>query len=342
LKSFDPFLLIQPLLLFLGTLLVGLLVRRLVFGLLRRWSTRTDSQLGDLLTQTLGGSSVLWIIILAFHLAIEGSQIPARYVHNILLAIEILWIWSITSALSRFAGRLVRHYGAPAGGVKSVTSLTEKLVQIAVIAVGLAWLAKAVFKTELTALWGTLGVGGLAVALALQDTLSNLFAGFYVSISGLVNLGDYVRLNSGEEGYITDITWRCTTMRTGANNLIVIPNNKLAQAIYTNYFLPDPQMGVSANIYVAFNSDIPRVMDVLLEETKATLPRLQGALLNLPPSVRFNGTNEQGLAFQVNCNVSKFADQFAVLSDLRVALYTRLQSEGIHFEAPPKAVSIVS
>jgi small-conductance mechanosensitive channel len=324
-----------------GTLLLALLLRRLFFALMARWSKKTDSELGTLMSETLSGSTLLWTIIVALHVAIEGSDIPRRYLDYILRAIEVLWIWSITSAISRFAGRAVRHYGAPAKGVKSVTSLTEKLVQIAVIAIGLGWLAKVVFKTELTALWGTLGVGGLAVALALQDTLSNLFAGFYVSISGLVNLGDYVRLNSGEEGYIADITWRCTTMRTGGNNLIVIPNNKLAQAIYTNYFLPDQQMGVSANVFVATSSDIQHVMDVLLDETKATLPKLAGALPEMPPSIRFNGTSDQGLSFQVNCNVSKFADQFAVLSDLRVALYIRLQREGIRFEAPPKAVVIV-
>ena len=60
-----------------------------------------------------------------------------------------------------------------------------------------------------------LGVGGLAVALALQDTLSNLFAGFYVAVAGQVRLGDYiVKLDTGEEGYVTDISWRTTTIRT--------------------------------------------------------------------------------------------------------------------------------
>ena len=145
--------------------------------------------------------------------------------------------------MSRLAGNVVRFYGGRVTGAQSVTSLTQKLAQLAVVAVGLVWLLKVVFNLSLTPILTTLGVGGLAVALALQDTLSNLFAGFYVSISGLVRIGDYIKLNTGEEGYITDINWRCTMMRGSTNNLVVIPNNKLGQAIYTNYNLPEPAHG---------------------------------------------------------------------------------------------------
>ena len=67
------------------------------------------------------------------------------------------------------------------------------------------------FKVSITPILTALGVGGLAVALALQDTLSNLFGGFYVAVAGQVRLGDYIKLNTGEEGYVTDIGWRCTT-----------------------------------------------------------------------------------------------------------------------------------
>ena len=337
----DPILLIRPAALFIATVLGALVLRKVFFKLVRRWSERTGSQLGDLLYGTLSGPTILWAIILAFHISSIGAGIPPRYLSRVLMAIEVLWIWSITAALGRFAGRAVRHYGASAKGVKSVTSLTEKLVQIAVFAIGIAWVSRVVFKTEFTALWGTLGVGGLAVALALQDTLSNLFAGFYVSISGLVNLGDYIRLNSGEEGYVSDITWRCTTMRTSANNLVVVPNNKLAQAIYTNYYLPEPRMGVSTIFHVSMNSDIARVSAILLDEITGAVAQTAGALADPPPSVRFNGPTENGLAMQVNCSVSRFSDQFLALSDLRTLLFTRLQRENVRFEVPPKAVILV-
>src|SRR5262249_15308973 len=151
-------------------------------------------------------------------------------------------------------------------GVKSVSSLSQKLVQFSIMIVGSLWLLKDIFNFSLAPLLTTLGVGGIAVALALQDTLSNLFAGFYVSVSGLVRIVDYIRLNSDEDGYVTDINWRCTTMRTRLNNLVVIPNNKLGQAIYTNYFLPDGRMVATILCGVGLDADIDRVESLLHDE----------------------------------------------------------------------------
>jgi small-conductance mechanosensitive channel len=107
------------------------------------------------------------------------------------------------------------------------------------------------------------------VALALQDTLSNLFAGFYIAVARQVRLGDYIRLNTGEEGYVTDIGWRSTTIRALSNNMIIIPNSKLGQAIVTNFYLPEKRLGVSIQIGVAYDCDPDQVERVLLEEAQA-------------------------------------------------------------------------
>ena len=111
------------------------------------------------------------------------------------------------------------------------------------------------FNVSITPILTALGVGGLAVALALQDTLSNLFGGFYVAVAGQVRLGDYIKLNTGEEGYVTDIGWRCTTFRAPANNMIIVPNAKLAQAIVTNYNLPEKRMAANFVVTVGYDCD---------------------------------------------------------------------------------------
>ena len=95
-----------------------------------------------------------------------------------------------------------------------------------------------VFEVDIRAILAALGVGGLAVALALQDTLSNLFAGFYVSVARQIRIGDFVKIDAGQSGYVQDIGWRSTTLRELGGSLIFIPNNKLAQSIVTNYHLP--------------------------------------------------------------------------------------------------------
>ncbi len=250
---------------------------------------------------------------------------------------------SFTVAASQFAGYAIRYYGSKATGTQSVTSLSQKLAQLVVLGLGLIWLLKVVFDMSLTPLLTAFGVGGLAVALALQDTLSNLFAGFYVAISRLVRIGDYIKLSSGEEGYVTDINWRCTTMRTNGNNMIVVPNNKIGTTIYTNYYLPEPRMLMSVTFGVDYASDIDRVEAILLEETKASAAVLEGLLSEPPPTIRFNpGPGDFSLGFQINFHVASFSDQNLVQSELRKRLYKRLVKENINMPFPTKTVIVES
>ncbi len=212
-----------PLTFLILTVVAGLILRSLLFRVVRAWAAGTES-LGDMLVESL--PVVLWSLILGLHLATQNSEIPKTYLRYIPRTLAVLWVASLTVAGSRLVGRLVGFYGGRVTGAQSVTSITRRLAQIGVVAFGIGWLMR-LFDVSLTPILTTLGVGGLAVALALQDTLSNLFAGFYVSISGLVHIGDYIKLNTGEEGYITDINWRCTMMRGTSNNLVIVPNSKL-------------------------------------------------------------------------------------------------------------------
>src|SRR5947209_1784228 len=191
----DPMHLIVPVFLFIAVVTVGLILRRVLFRALGTWSERTQSKLGELVRSTLRGPVFLWTIMLALHVATQNSSIPMQYQRYIHPTLEVLWLWSLISAASRFAGRAIRIYGQHISGTQSVTSLTEKLAQTVIVLIGIVWVLKVVFDLSLTPVLTTLGVGGLAVALALQDTLSNLFAGFYVSLSGLVRIGDYIKLN---------------------------------------------------------------------------------------------------------------------------------------------------
>lgn len=339
----NPFTAIIPVAIFIATILGGLIVRRVLFRIVRQWAAHTESHLDVLVTDTLRGPILIWAVILAVHLAARTSTIPATYRLDIHDTLEFLWVLSFTVAASQFAGNAVRFYGSRGSGGQSVTSLTQKLAQLAVMALGLIWLLKVVFSLSLTPLITAFGVGGLAVALALQDTLSNLFAGFYVSISRLVRIGDYIKLSSGEEGYVDDINWRCTTMRTNGNNMIVVPNSKIGTTIYTNYYLPEPRMMMSVSFGVDYNSDLDRVESILLEETIAAAAAVDGLLSDPPPNIRFNpGPGDFSLVFQVNFYVASFSDQYLAQSELRKRLYKRLVKENINMPFPTKTVIVES
>ncbi|PYT26469.1 MAG: mechanosensitive ion channel protein MscS, partial [Acidobacteria bacterium] len=208
---------------------------------------------------------MIWSLMLGIYFATEALDLPERSTRLIEHTLLILTILSLTIMASRLAGNLIRHYGSRVPGATPVTTLTQNLAQLFIMLVGILILLRH-FGVSITPILTAFGVGGLAVALALQDTLSNLFAGFYVSVAGQLRLGDYIKLNTGEEGYVTDISWRSTTIRALANNMIIIPNAKLAQAIVTNYYLPERRMSLLIPISVSYDSDPDHVERVLLEE----------------------------------------------------------------------------
>jgi len=336
-----PHLLLQPAIVFAATFAAAYIARALVLRALRAWVSRTGSRAGQILLESLRGPTVLWVLILALHAAIQSSELPRavteKWSPDVLI---VLWGASFTLMLMRAAGDLVRHYGAQAPGALPVTTLTQTLAQLAVLILGLMLILSAL-DVKVTPILTALGVGGLAVALALQDTLSNLFAGFYMAVARQISLGDYVKLNTGEEGYVTDITWRSTTFRALANNLIIVPNSKLAQAIVTNYSLPQKQMGASVQVGVSYAADPDQVERVLLELAVRASKEVPGMLTDPAPSVAFDpGFGDSSLGFSVNYTVSEFAQQFGVRQELRRRILRRFREEGIEIPFPTRTVRL--
>lgn len=329
-----------PALVFTLTLAVAYGLKRALFAALRGWSQRSSSRLPDTLRDALNGTVMIWALILAIHLAAQSSELPARATHWIGIALMILWIFSLTLMLTRLAGNMIRIYGTAAPGAITVTSLTQNLAQLGIVILGIMVLLNQL-GIPITPILTALGVGGLAVALALQDTLSNLFAGFYIAVAAQVRVGDYIKLNTGEEGYVTDITWRSTMIRALSNNLIIVPNNKLAQAVVTNFHLPEKRMASSVRVNVAYTADFNRVESVLAEVAQTAAREVPGMLAEPAPNVRFDpGFTDAGLGFSVNYQVAEFVDQFQVQHELRTRIYRRFRQEKIPFQPASQTVLV--
>lgn len=334
----DPMQVIVPFAIFAATFLACWVVRRLVLRALKAWTTRTDSRAGSVLYEALRGPALIWALILAVHLAVQGSDLPMKFTHPISSALLVLWIVSLTLMSMRVVGNLVRHYGTQTAGAMPVTTLTQNLAQISVVILGGLILLNH-FNVSITPMLTALGVGGLAVALALQDTLSNLFGGFYVAVAGQVRLGDYIKLNTGEEGYVTDIGWRSTTIRALANNLIIVPNAKLAQAIVTNYYLPEKRMSASFVVTVGYDCDTDAAEKVLAEVLEEAAGQIPGMLKDPAPSVAFDpGFGESGVGLSANFHVAEFVNQFSVRNELKKRVLRRLRAEGIGIPYPARTV----
>lgn len=334
----NPMELVWPAVIFLTTCGMGWVVSRLVLRALRAWTSRTQSRAGLILTEALRGPILIWTLILAVHLGLQSSELPIRFTEWGARALLVLWIVSLTIMCVRVAGNLVRFYGDQVPGALPVTTLTENLAQLAVVLVGIVLLLKAV-GLEITPVLTALGVGGLAVALALQDTLSNLFAGFYVAVARQIRLGDYIKLSTGEEGYVSDITWRSTTIRGLGNNMVIVPNAKLAQAIVTNYYLPEKRMFASLQVGVSYDCDPEHIERVLLDVAQKSAGEISGLLAEPAPAVTFDpGFGESALYFTLGFHVAEFAQQFGARHQLRKRIFRRFHEEGIQMPFPTRTV----
>jgi small-conductance mechanosensitive channel len=328
------FQLLSPVVVIVLILALGFLVRRLIFSALARWAQKTSGQWDDIIVRAVRGPFIIWVLMLAIQVASQISPLPERISNSIGKILLFLFIVSLTVVGSKIAGEVVKAYGTRTQGALPVTSLTQNVVQLVVITIGLLILLDSL-KMSITPLLTALGVGGLAVALGLQDTLANFFAGIHVSLAGNVRLGDYIKLSSGEEGYITDITWRTTTMRALSHNLIIIPNSKLAQAIVTNYYLPEKRVSVSIPVSVSYDCDIAQVEKVLLEEAQKGAREIPGLLADPAPAVRLiPGFGNSSLDFTLGCQVEEFAYQYSVQDELRKRILIRFRRENIKIPYP--------
>lgn len=317
-----------------------LVVRSLVFRALHRWAARTETHLDDLIIGVSRGPSLFWVLAAGLYGALEAASIPgnlAKLAHTLLSALVIL---SVSWAVANLMAGLITYYADRVRLDVPVTGLGRTLTKVIVLLLG-GFILLNSLGVSITPLLTALGVGGLAVALALQDTLSNLFAGLHILIEKSVRVGDYVKLDSGQEGHVVDIGWRTTRIRMLPNNLVIVPNSKLAQTIVTNYDLPDKRMALLVPVSVGYSSDPDHVERVLVEEATKAAGEVKGLLAEPPPFVRFiPGFGDSSLDFTLVCQVEEFVDQYHVQHELRKRIFKRFKQEGIEIPFPQRVVHL--
>jgi small-conductance mechanosensitive channel len=216
-------------------------------------------------------------------------------------------------------------------------SIFLNITRLVVVSIGLMIILQSL-GISITPILTALGVGGLAVALALQDTLANLFAGLHVIASKYVKGGDYVRLDNGEEGYVVDINWRHTSLRQIPDNLILVPNAKLASTIVTNYHRPAWPMGVPVQLGVSYDSDLEKVEEVTLEVAREVLRDVEGGEDDFEPWIWYDEFGDYSITFTLYLRVREFYDQYPLRHELIKRLRKRYAAERIEIPFPVQTV----
>lgn len=313
-------------------------LRGIAFKILHRWAGRTQTQVDDIILNSFRVPSVYWCIAIGLYIGIAVSGLSEKYVFYISKTIHIIIILSITIAVANLSGRIFRNYVQKSELPIPTTGLAYGILKGTILVIGFL-IILSVLGISITPLITALGVGGLAVALALQDTLSNLFAGIHILVEKSIRVGDFIKLDTGQEGYVDDITWRTTRIRMLPNNMVIIPNSKLSQSIVTNYYLPEKRMSLLIPIGVSYSSDPDKVERMLTEEAKKAVGEIPGLLGEPEPFVRFiPGFGESSLDFTLICQVQEFTDQYPVQHELRKRIFRRFKEEGVEIPFPHRTV----
>ncbi|NWF82998.1 MAG: mechanosensitive ion channel family protein [Bryobacteraceae bacterium] len=326
-------------------LAVAFTIKAVVFRVLRRLAEQTESTLDDEMLDGLNWPARLIVLFSALRWAVanlEPRDMPpgaATWLEN-LMAI-LIWI-AVTVALSRVAITGLVYWFRKQPDGREVTTLTRTAVTMVCSIPAVLGLLNT-FEVNLAPALTALGVGGIAVSLALKDTLANLFSGFYVSLAGNLRKGDYIRIDGGYEGWVEDIRWRITTIRTMGQNLIVIPNSKLSEAVVTNFSQPVKPLAVAIPLNVSYSTDIDRFEQIVMEEVHRSIGSIEGLLEEPAPVLRLNpGFGDVGLSFTLFVHAAQFEQQFAVTDLLRRRLLKRFRQEGINIPFQLKTVEISS
>jgi small-conductance mechanosensitive channel len=284
--------------------------------------------------------SILWCFVFGFFMAIDMVELPRRLAVPLRTFLEAAIIVSVTITAASVLSALAVAASERRAITMGVTGLFRTAVRVAILSVGLLVLLDSL-GIQITPLLTALGVGGLAVALALQDTLSNLFAGVHLLADRPIRVGDYVRIAESIEGYVVDVGWRSTRVRMLANNVVIVPNKKVAESVITNYDMPERRMSIVLPVSVGYGSDPDRIEAVLTDVAVTAAREVPGLLAEPEPLARMNpGFGAYALEFSLICHVASFVDQYLVQHELRKRILRRFRAEGIEIPVPVRAIEL--
>jgi small-conductance mechanosensitive channel len=212
----------------------------------------------------------------------------------------------------------------------------RNVVKVLIFAVFLTF-ALQLAGVETTALITGLGVGGIAVALALQDTLSNFFGGVHLLIDKPFREGDYIKLENGMEGHVRRIGWRTTKLKTWRNNDIYIPNSKLANATLENFSPAKKAYSECYNLGVGCNEDIDNIEKIILNVLKKA-SKSSDFVIEGTEWARFDSYGDFTLDFKYGYQVKGYLNRFAALKDIQRELFYTLKKKKVDVPYPTKVV----
>ncbi|HEY6952381.1 MAG TPA: mechanosensitive ion channel domain-containing protein [Bacteroidota bacterium] len=337
-------------LIFAGLIILGWILRRFLETAGRRITARTQSELDDILLEIFL-PRIKWLsIVLASYLAIDEIEksIPVsdlnahRIIGYISAAVSVLFIVAITFLAIQLLNASIKHF-VVAQAKKTSSRVNEALITLInrltnslIVFIALI-MVLGTFGVNVSSLLVFLGGSSVAVALAAQDTLSNMIAGFTIMIDRPFRIGDRIRLPSGEIGDVFEIGLRSTKILDADNNMIINPNAELVKTKIVNYSYPENHMRVVVDVGVAYGTDLDRAKKILVE-----LARNHQNLLKDPgPEAFTTSLGDSAVTLQLVGRTDDFRKRFKTETELREQIYSAFNKEKIEIPFPQRVVRVM-
>ena len=325
-----------PICILAASLTVGIMLNKLINRRIENHLNIDENSWFYIFINALRGVPVSLCLVVGLYWIVNTINIIeplTRLFSYILFTVIIL---SITRVAARTINGFISLHIESSQQKLPKTTLLNTILNVVIYAMGVLVVLQ-YYGISIAPILTAMGVGGMAVALALQETLANIFSGLHLILSKQLRL-DYIKLSTGEEGRVTDITWRFTTIvPAGGGNMIVIPNQKIASSNITNYSMPRKDIVISIPVGVAYDSDLDKVERVTLDVAKEVMAQIDKDV-KMEPAVRFHTFGESSIDFNVVLHSSYFEHQFLLKHEFIKALTRRYREEGIEIPYPTRTV----
>jgi small-conductance mechanosensitive channel len=317
----------------LQAFVIGFLLSNLVYFVLTKIVARTETKYDDLLVERIRLQIFTILIVLGFQVGTVRLPFIDVLVKQWLNRIyTIIYVLAITVILWRVVDLLVEWYKhevepkrADPHQVDTILLLLHRFARLLLITIAAITLLS-IYNINVNALIAALGIGGLAVSLAAQDTLSNVISGIMIMMDQPFRVGDRIeipKLNTW--GDVVDIGLRSTRIRTADNRLVIIPNNVISTDQVVNYTYPDPRYRIQIEIAIGYEQDTEQVRQILVD----TVSQVGGVISYKPVEALVVDMGEYAITFRVRWWIQSYVDTRRMFDRVYTALREALDEAGI-------------
>ncbi len=328
------------LLVLLGAWLAAQVYILFVDHVARRWAARTASTLDDSILAVVRRPGFLLLLLVGVYAA--GHRFQFRLRPALDGALFVLSVAIVFYSLLAILGVLLEWWGERLGRdrpgenvARDLLPITDKFLKVVLIVIGTIIVLDH-FAIDVKSILVTLGVGSLAIGLALQDTLANMFGGFTIMIDRPFRVGDRIQLQTGEIGDVKAIGIRSTTVMMASSNLLIVPNSLLVKTAIINQSFPDTRSQVVVELGVAYGTEPEKVKRILLDAAR----QHPDVLPDPAPSVFFKAFGDYAMTFLLVCHARSFRSVMAVTDAINCAVDERFRAEGIEVPYPVQTVRL--